>query len=117
MFASKIRSGAPMTVYGDGRQTRAWLWVMDISAAIDQLKANPDAYNQVYNIGADTPYSVNFLAHVVADAMGVEPNIVHLPAREEVQHAFGSNDKLRAVLGEWNPVDLEEGIMQAVMQW
>ena len=87
----KIRAGKPMAIYGDGRNTRAGYRGDGSMRGHPAADRDPTAYNQVFNIGADTPYSVGFLADVVADAMGVEPNIVHLPAREEVPHSWGDN--------------------------
>ncbi len=110
IFMNKIMEGEPMTIFGDGRQTRAFSYIADVAPIIARSIETPEAYNQVFNIGADMPYSVNFLAHVVADAMGVEPNIVHLPPRNEVQHVFCSHQKARDVFGDWEPVDLEDGI-------
>jgi UDP-glucose 4-epimerase len=72
----------------------------------------PDAYNQVFNIGADQPYTVNELAEAVARAMGAEPHIVHLPARVEVLHAYSSHDKVRRVFGERTLHSLDEGLHQ-----
>jgi len=57
------------------------------------------ATNQVINIGADTPYSVNKLADVVAQAWGSKPDIRYLPARNEVQHAYSDHAKARRLFG------------------
>ncbi len=57
-----------------------------------------EAANQVFNIGADQPYSVNELAECVAAAMGVQADIVHKPARNEVLNAYSSHEKVRARL-------------------
>ncbi|MGC8880361.1 MAG: NAD-dependent epimerase/dehydratase family protein, partial [Anaerolineae bacterium] len=65
---------------------------------------------EVFNVGADQPYTVNYLAQVVCQAMGVEPNIVHLPPRNEVKHAFSSHEKVRRFFDVAEPVPLEEGI-------
>ncbi len=110
IFMNQIMQGKPMTIYGDGRQTRAFSYISDVAPLIARSIEIPEAYNQTFNVGADTPYSVNYLAHIVADAMGVEPNIIHLPARNEVKHAFSSHDKARKVFGDWDPVPLEDGI-------
>jgi UDP-glucose 4-epimerase len=69
-----------------------------------------EAYNQIFNIGADQHYSVNQLANSVATAMEVEPNVVHLPARNEVVHAYSSHDKTRRVFGDRPLVNLDEGL-------
>ena len=72
----------------------------------------PEAYNQIFNVGADQPYSVNELAISVANAMGVAPNIVHLPARNEVVHAYSSHAKIRKVFGNRELVSLEHGLLR-----
>ncbi len=110
IFMNQTMQGMPMTIFGDGRQTRAFSYISDVAPIIARSIETPAAYNQVFNVGADTPYSVNFLAHVVANAMKVEPNIVHLAARNEVEHAFSSHDKVRDVFGDWEPVGLEDGV-------
>jgi UDP-glucose 4-epimerase len=116
IFMNQIMQGQPMTIFGDGTQTRAFSYISDVAPIIARSIENPDACNQVFNIGADIPYSVNELARVVAQAMGVEPNIVHLEARNEVQHAFSSHEKIKSFYGDHIPVSLEEGI-QRMADW
>ena len=112
IFMNKILQDQPMTVFGDGNQTRAFSYIGDVAPIIAQAIDMPAAYNQVFNIGADQPHSVNALAHAVAGAMGEEANIVHLPPRNEVTHAFSSHEKIRAVFGIRDLYSLEEGLMR-----
>jgi UDP-glucose 4-epimerase len=99
-----------MTVFGDGSQTRAFSYIGDIAPIMAEAIDVPAAHNQVFNVGADQPYSVNELAEEVARAMGVEPNIVHVPARNEVWHAYSSHDKVHRVFGQRKQHCLEEGL-------
>jgi UDP-glucose 4-epimerase len=99
-----------MTVFGDGSQTRAFSYIGDVAPVIAESIEVPDAYSQVFNIGADQPYSVNQLAQSVAQAMGVEPNIVNLPPRNEVIMAYSSHEKVRRVFGERKLHSLEDGL-------
>jgi UDP-glucose 4-epimerase len=62
------------------------------------------------NVGAAEPYSVNELALAVAEAMGVEPNIVHLPARNEVLNAYSSHAKVDRIFGEQPRTSLKDGL-------
>ena len=110
LFMNQILQGKPMTVFGDGNQTRAFSYIGDVAPIIAEAVDLPAAYNQVFNVGADQPYSVNELARAVARAMGVEPTLVHLPARHEVAHAFSAHDRLRRVFGERQPHSLEAGL-------
>ncbi len=79
IFMNQILQGHPMTVFGDGTQTRAFSYIGDVAPIIAAAAETPAAYNQVFNIGADQAYSVNALAEAVAGAMGVAPQD-HPPA-------------------------------------
>ncbi|HEY4215947.1 MAG TPA: NAD-dependent epimerase/dehydratase family protein [Gemmatimonadaceae bacterium] len=110
IFMNQIMQGQPLSVFGDGEQTRAFSFIDDVAPHIARSVDVPAAYNQVINIGADVPYSVNQLAEVVSRALGVTPNVTHLPPRNEVVHAYSSHDKARKIFGDTKPVTLEEGI-------
>jgi UDP-glucose 4-epimerase len=110
IFMNQVMRGEPMTIFGDGEQTRAFSYIDDVAPIIARSVDVPEAYGQTFNVGGDTPYSVNQLAEVVASAFGVEPALEHLPARSEVVHAFSSHDRQRAVFGHSETVTLEEGV-------
>lgn len=113
IFMNQILQGQPMTIFGDGQQTRAFSYISDVAPAIAESVRRPACFNQVFNIGADQSYSVLELATTVAHAMGVAPNVVHLEARKEVVHAFSSHDRVRAVLGDLTGnVALDAGVAQ-----
>lgn len=110
IFMNQILQGKPMTIFGDGSQTRAFSYIGDVAPVIAQSIGIPDAYNHIFNIGADQPYSVNDLANCVAKAMGSKPDINYLAARNEVLHAYSSHDKVRRVFGERKLYSLEDGL-------
>jgi UDP-glucose 4-epimerase len=115
IFMNQIMQGRPMTIFGDGKQTRAFSYISDVAPIIAQSVFREECYNQVFNVGADKPYTVSELAHVVARAMGVKPNIVHLEPRNEVAHAFSSHEKVRSIFGDLvKNISLEEGIHRMV---
>ena len=116
IFMNQILQGKPMSVFGDGEQTRAFSYISDVAPIIAESIEVAEAYNQVFNIGADQHYSVNQLAHSVARAMGVHPHIVHLPARNEVVHAYSSHDKIRRVFGDRKLVSLDAGLCR-MAEW
>lgn len=116
IFMNQILQGKPMTIFGDGEQTRAFTHIRDVSPVIARSVSVEAAANQVFNVGADVPYSVNRLAEHVAKAMGAEPRAVHLPARHEVVDAYSSHEKARRLLGYEARVGLEEGIA-AMADW
>jgi UDP-glucose 4-epimerase len=110
ILMNQILAGQPMTVFGDGEQTRAFTHIDDVAPHIARSVEIQDVYDQIFNIGADEPHTVNELAHVVARAMGVEPRIEHLPARNEVTHAFATHERAQRLLGAVPNVALDEGV-------
>jgi UDP-glucose 4-epimerase len=113
---NQIMQGKQLTIFGDGTQTRAFSYIDDVAIPIAKSVNIPEAYNQVFNIGADKPYTVNELAIVVSKEFGVEPNIKYLNARNEVLHAYSDHTKAHKVFGEGSGVDLGEGIRR-MAEW
>ena len=110
IFMNQILQGKPMTIFGDGTQTRAFSYIGDILPAMLEAPFNREAIGQVFNVGADQPYTVRELARAVARAMEVEPHIVHLEARHEVLNAYSSHAKVERVFGRRPGMSLEEGL-------
>jgi UDP-glucose 4-epimerase len=109
---SQIMRKEPLTIFGDGMQTRAFSYIDDVAPHIARSVTLPAARGQVINIGADAPFSVNELAEVVGRALDVKPKLVHLPARNEVQHAYCDHARAREIFGACEPVSLEQGIQR-----
>ena len=111
IFMNQIMQGQPMTIFGDGKQTRAFSYIDDVAPVIAASIARPKSYNEIFNVGADKPYSVNELATVVAKTMGAQANIKHLEARNEVVHAYSAHEKVQKHFGDLiKNVSLEEGV-------
>ena len=110
IFMNQIMQGQPLTIFGDGLQTRAFSYIDDVAIPISQSVTTEAAYNEVFNIGADQPYTVNELAQVIGRNFGTVPDIKYLRARNEVQHAYSDHQKAHSVFGLDRPVSLEEGI-------
>ena len=110
IFMNQIMHGQPLTIFGDGEQTRAFSYIDDVAPHIARSVDVAESYGQVINIGADVPYTVNQLASVVAGAFGAAPKVTHLPARNEVVHAHADHEKARRLFGPGATVSLEAGI-------
>ena len=110
IFMNQLLQGQPMTIFGDGEQQRAFTHVSDVAPLIAQSVDTPAAMNQVFNVGADVPFTVNHLARVVADAMGTPVLTRHLDPRNEVKIAFSDHSKAERVFGHRPKLGLEEGI-------
>jgi UDP-glucose 4-epimerase len=116
IFMNQVLQGQPMTIFGDGSQTRAFSHVDDVAPIIARSPLVPAARNEVFNVGADVPYSVNTLAEEVGLALGVTPDIRHLEARNEVLHAYSDHEKVRRVFDPPEPIDLRTGL-QRMATW
>jgi UDP-glucose 4-epimerase len=116
IFMNALLNGEPMPVFGDGLQTRAFSHVADVAPIIARSPLVQAARNRTFNVGADRPYTVLELAGEVADALGFPCDVKHLPAREEVVHAYADHSKVHEVFGASEPIDLKTGI-ERMARW
>lgn len=114
IFMNQLMQGKPLTIFGDGTQQRAFTYVGDIAPMIARSATMPDAYGEVFNVGADRPYTVNELARLVMEAMGMKGELRHLEARNEVVFAFSDHSKARRIFGDVQETTLEEGLQRMV---
>jgi len=112
IFMNQILKGMPMTIFGDGKQTRAFSYIGDIVPIMVEAIEKETAQNEMFNLGADQPYSVNELAQSVAKARGVKPEVVHLPQRNEVIDAYSSHEKVERVFGRRDLHTLDQGLRE-----
>jgi UDP-glucose 4-epimerase len=112
IFMNQILSGQPMTIFGDGSQQRAFTYVGDIAPVIAGAPFVDAARNGVFNIGAETPYTVNEMAQLVARSLGCPDHpLQHLPARNEVYAAYCDQTRCREVFGRMDETGLEHGLV------
>ena len=116
IFMNQIMQGLPCTIFGDGTQSRAFTHVADVAPIIARSVLEPRAYGEVFNIGADSPYSVNDLATAVQRAMGRSTDARHLPARNEVLHAYSDHGKAQSLLGYDPSICLDDGL-ERMARW
>src|SRR5207253_3171002 len=82
IFMNQLLRGEPMSIFGDGTQIRAFTHINDVAPIIAASVDYPDARNEVFNVGADEPHTVNSLAQIVAAALGKECRTIHLDERK-----------------------------------
>lgn len=97
IFMNQLMQGKQLSVFGDGNQTRAFSYIGDVAPAIANCVNVKEAFNEIFNIGADTFYSVNELAKTTMDAMGLNGELRYLTARNEVVHAFADHSKAQRI--------------------
>lgn len=116
IFCRQLLRNEPLSVFGDGKQRRAFTYVGDIADILARAAQTPEAYGEVFNIGADQPTSVIELAKLLMEISGRDSGIVHLPPRLEVVDAFSSHEKLERVFGPMPHTPLTEGLAKT-WQW
>ena len=110
IFMNQLLKDEPLTVFGDGTQTRAFTYIGDIAPLLANSINRPEAYNEIFNLGTCKTMSINELACLVASVSGVQPKIVHLSSRHEIKNISVSHEKIRSVFGELPQTPLEIGI-------
>lgn len=116
IFMNQILRGESLTVFGDGGQQRAFSYVGDISPIIAESATLEAARNEVFNVGADSVYSVNTLATEVMHVMGSTAPINYLLARNEVVDAYSDHTKIQRAFGHRPETSLREGL-QRMADW
>lgn len=107
--------GKPITIYGDGSQTRAFTYVDDIMDALCLAGASKKSSKEIINLGGTVPYSINQLAEIMQEIVGGCP-IERLEKRHEVKHAITTHQKSVDIFGYANKTPLREGIIN-MWEW
>lgn len=116
IFMNQLLRGESLTVFGDGMQKRAFSYIADVAPVIARSATLEGARNEVFNVGADSVYTVNDLATSVMKAMGSTAPINYLPARNEVVDAWSDHEKVKKAFGLTSEVTLDEGIRR-MAEW
>tara|TARA_B100000315_G_C14584747_1_gene592355 strand:- start:2359 stop:3345 length:987 start_codon:yes stop_codon:yes gene_type:complete len=116
IFMNQIMQGKTLTIFGDGEQTRAFSYIGDMAKVMASSISVKEAYNEIFNIGADKAYSINELAKEIMKSMNKEVKMNYLETRHEVKHAFSSHDKIKKVFKGMQNTSLQEGIAK-MSEW
>ncbi|MBK6986815.1 MAG: NAD-dependent epimerase/dehydratase family protein [Bacteroidetes bacterium] len=112
IFMNQLLQNKPLTVFGDGEQTRAFSYIGDVAPHIAKSVHVPQAINHIFNIGADTEFTVRELAETVMEAMGLRNDLNHLPPRNEVVHAYANHDKAKEIFNIKSTISLRDGLFK-----
>ncbi|HWY28186.1 MAG TPA: NAD-dependent epimerase/dehydratase family protein, partial [Candidatus Sulfotelmatobacter sp.] len=117
IWINRILRGKPPIIYGDGKQTRAFSYIDDVTPAIANAGLSPRAKGQIINVGSDQPVSVGKACSLLLDVMSSELKPQHENARPgEVKHAYSTVNKSTEVLGYETKHSLKEGLGKMV-EW
>lgn len=122
-FVKQAMSGRPLTVYGDGEQTRCFGYVGDVVGALIKLMDHPDAVGDVFNIGSNEEISVKKLAERVKSVTRSNSEIVFVPYDEAYEEGFEDMprrvpdiSKVNALIG-FKPEMTLDGILKSVISF
>lgn len=117
-FLRAALSGADLTIYGDGSQTRTFCFIDDNVEACEKAFRQAMFVNDVVNIGSEVEVPILELARLVIAQTGSSSRIVHLPPLSEgdMTRRMPDNSKMRALLGR-DLLPLDAGLNKIVAAW
>jgi UDP-glucose 4-epimerase len=114
-FVQQALNGEPITVFGDGTQSRAFGYVGDVVRALVDLGRQPQAVGEVFNIGNTNDITMNALAELIKQMTGSKSDIVHIPYDQAYEQGFEDMprrvpdiSKIQRLIGYQPTVDLEQ---------
>jgi UDP-glucose 4-epimerase len=120
-FVRQALSGQPITVFGDGNQSRSFTYVGDVVRAVVALIDEPRAVGQVFNIGNGQEISINALAERIRAVTGSSSDIVRIPYEQAYEQGFEDMprrvpdiSKIRALVGYEPTVGLDEILARVI---
>lgn len=114
VFLEQARAGRPITVHGDGSQTRDFVHVDDVVRA-NLLAMETDHVGEAYNVGTGRSISIEELANAVREATDSDSEIVHTEPREgDIERSRADIGKARSMLGYEPTTALEDGLATLV---
>jgi UDP-glucose 4-epimerase len=117
IFCERIAAGQPINIFGDGGQTRDFVYVADVVAALLAAMALQPNDAPVFNVCTGIPTSVQALAALIAELAGQKLDAHTRPPRAgEIRHSLGVPDLADGVLGLKDRVKLRDGLGK-VLAW
>ena len=122
-FVKQALAGRPITVYGDGKQTRCFGYVVDVVGALIKLMDHDDAVGQVFNIGSNEEITILELAQRIKKLTASNSEIVFVPYDEAYEEGFEDmprrvpdTTKIQNTVG-FRPEMPLDGILQSVIEY
>ena len=115
IVVERAMRGEPIEIYGDGEQTRDFVFVRDTAAAAVRIHAAPATRGRIVNIASGREVSVNRLVAELLDVLGVEVPVKHVAPRPgDVRRHLASIDLARELIGFEPATSLRQGLVETV---
>ncbi len=110
-FIKRILNGEPPIIYGDGDQTRDFVYVDDVLSVIEKTLLSKKTENRIFNIGSGKRYSVNQIFRILKELSGFEGEPEYKEARRgEIRHTIANISRAEKEI-DWKPrISIEEGL-------
>jgi len=122
-FVTQALKNLPITVFGDGRQTRCFIHCSDVVAALSTLAERKDAFGEIFNIGSQEEISINDLAHCVihiakssSTILHINPTTVYANGFEDMQRRVPDTAKIEQFMG-FKPCRTIEDIVRETVEF
>jgi UDP-glucose 4-epimerase len=109
-------NGEPMTIFGDGEQTRAFSFIDDSLEPLWNAAVREQASKEIINLGGIEETSINEANRVLCKVIGGDIEVVHLEARHEVKHSIPTYQKSVDILGFEHKTSMLEGLTK-MWEW
>ncbi len=113
--------GQPLTIYGDGNQTRSFTYVKDVVKALIELSENKKSIGEIFNIGNPNAISINELAKKVLKLTKSKSKILHIPYEkayekgfEDMRHRCPDISKIKKLIGFSPKIDIDGILTQTI---
>ena len=116
IFINQLLHNKPMTIYGDGKQSRAFTYISDIVPIIADSVFNPITFNKTFNIGGDEVISVNKLSEIISELMQLPCNRVYLNERSESKHNHAEHSFIKKFVEIESSTPIKIGLMRMI-EW
>jgi dTDP-glucose 4,6-dehydratase len=112
-FLRNALKGEPLIVYGDGEQTRDFIYVDDVAKATVLALENENAAGETFNVSSGKPTTINELVEIVKEFARCDLKVIYKePRKGDVRHNYGDPAKAEKILGFKAMIGLRKGLEQ-----
>jgi UDP-glucose 4-epimerase len=115
-FIALVRQGKPITIFGDGEQTRDFVFISDVVSA--NILAMENEVQGVFNVGCGVQISLNELAKIVKDIVGIDVSVIYQPSRTgDIKKSCADISRAREKVGYAPEYGMREGLERMISQF
>jgi dTDP-glucose 4,6-dehydratase len=116
IFANELYANQPPTIFGDGKQTRDFVFVEDVVSAVMLALTEENAVGEIFNIASGNATTINKIVQIlqkIMDKKNLKP-VYYKPREGDIRHSYASIEKARATIGYEPKFSLEKGLKKLV---